>query len=151
MIESIKGDIFKLWDQKEVQGIAHGVNSKGAMGAGVAREVRRRWPGLYLQYLELCHGPDAFPDCFPWNDPETDMWVYNLHTQIHPGPNATLDLIRKAVSAMDQHARQLNLNSIAMPWIGSGIGGLDWADVLMLLDQELDVSPVTYYLVEWQK
>lgn len=150
MIESIKGDIFKLWDKGSVMAIAHGVNSRGAMGAGVAREVRKRFPGLYLQYMELCHGPDEFPDCFAWNDPNTDMWVYNLHTQREPGPNATEALIRKAVKSMDQHARKHGVTTVAMPWIGSGIGGLDWADVLVVLVQELDPSPVTYYLVEWQ-
>ena len=46
MIQTVNGDIFNF----PTELICHQVNCMGVMGAGIAKEIRNRYPGCYLQY-----------------------------------------------------------------------------------------------------
>lgn len=147
MLAECHGDIFQMLDSGKVQAIAHGCNGQGVMGAGVALEVKKRWPDLYDYYQELCkHG--NFQVSYGHHT-QDDKWVFNLHTQPKPGPCATLDLIRVALTKLDQDAQDLEVASVALPWIGCGLGGLKPSQVKPLFDEILGPSPVQYYLVTY--
>jgi O-acetyl-ADP-ribose deacetylase (regulator of RNase III) len=45
------GSIFQASD---LSAIAHGRNCAGAMGRGIAREFKRRWPRMYAEYRARC-------------------------------------------------------------------------------------------------
>lgn len=147
MIKEMTGDIFYMLDTGVVQAIAHGCNARGAMGAGVAAVVSQRWPAMYQAYKETC-ALGMFNPGMHWNCGD-GKWVFNLFTQVNPGPCADLELIRKAVTGMDLHAQILGLTKIAMPWIGAGIGGLKWPDVKAAIEPILGPSPVEYSPVEY--
>ena len=46
----IDGDIF----DSNADAIVHQVNCQGVMGAGVARQVRDKYPNVYVEYRALC-------------------------------------------------------------------------------------------------
>lgn len=139
------GNLFDLVD--DVDAIAHGCNTVGAMGAGIATEFRRRWPAMYDAYRAECtQGRFTLGMFFAW---ETQgLTIYNLATQPRPGPSANLDAIAAATTAMVNDAGDHGISTIAMPRIGAGLGGLDWADVAATLDAVAAATTVELIVVE---
>lgn len=137
MIKVIEnGNIFEI----KADAFCHGVNTKGIMG-GLAGEVAERFPDLAHLYMAMCdlhqlNGGDILPVLFD------KWWIYNLVTQIEPGPDARLELIEQAVINMIAHAEENNVKVINVPKIGSGIGGLKWEDVLSVITKVGEDSPV---------
>lgn len=152
-LEYVTGNLFDA-PQKV---LAHGCNAKGVMGRGIAVGFRERWPAMYQMYKEMCEKGDLRPgDLFAYpliGRTEEDKTIFNLITQDDwrpPGPNATLDFIEGAVeNAVWRLTNVLYLRAFAMPKIGAGLGGLEWADVAERLESiETDVSAIIYTLPE---
>lgn len=121
-----QGDLF----ESTAGAYAHGVNTAGVMGAGIAAGFRDRYPDMYELYRAQCTLGGLRPgSVLEWHDPGGDRWIYNVASQDHPGPHARLDwLVDGFADAMD-HADIHGVNTIAIPRIGCGIGGLLWTDV----------------------
>ena len=98
------------------------------MAGGIARQVRARWPDMYAAYARRClRGGFELGDIFAW---EADgVIVYNLATQVRPGPDARLDAILDSVARALDDVNARGLPQLGIPRIGAGIGGLDWVDV----------------------
>lgn len=124
-VEYRDGDLFK----SGFTALAHGVNCRGLMGAGIAREFRRKWPGMFNEYSYLCRKDRLKPGMIHAWRSDGGMVVYNLATQDQPGRHATLGAVRESVKAMTDHAGFHGIAEIGMPRIGAGIGGLRWPDV----------------------
>ena len=83
MIVERTGDLFTT----ECPALGHGVNTLGSMGAGIAVEVRRRWPAMYTAYREECQSARLQPGgIFVWQAP--DRLIVNLATQRRVGRGA---------------------------------------------------------------
>ena len=139
------GNIFSI---EGVKNSAHGCNCKGAMGKGIALEFKRRFPEMYKEYRELCMKNEFQPgDVFEYCHGEG--YVYNLATQMRMGPHATLDNIRNSIRLMLEMAKENEVSDIAIPAIGAGIGGLNWADVKKVIVEEAAKHPeVALHVVE---
>lgn len=118
--------------------IAHGCNARGAMGAGVAKTVRRLFPACYDDYRGICRNGDFRPgDVHYWKSGE--QHVFNLCTQKNTGPCARLDAIENAMATMlGIAAGEASIASIHLPKIGCGLGGLLWHDVRPVIQWHAD-------------
>lgn len=153
----IKGDLFndteaKIWIQ--------GVNLKSTMGAGIAKEFKRRYPKMFEIYKQRCdNGQLALGDHVIYKHPPIEdskgVIIYNIATQPKPGPCASLEAIEKGLekifSVGDQLEKKYWPVKVAMPRIGCGLGGLDWDKqvkplVLRLLDKHPCIDLTVYYL-----
>jgi O-acetyl-ADP-ribose deacetylase (regulator of RNase III) len=124
-----EGDLFA----SGLPALAHGVNCRGVMGAGIAVAFRQRWPEMYESYRKRCTKPGEinqggamFPgDVMPWLQRGSPV-VFNLATQDQPGANAQQWMITAAAGRMISMARyDFRITEIGLPLIGCGIGGLD--------------------------
>lgn len=52
MIETVRGSV--LSDIKDYSVILHQCNAKGWMGAGIAKQIRERWPECFKSYHSYC-------------------------------------------------------------------------------------------------
>lgn len=112
---------------------AHGVNTRGLMGAGIAVEFKHRWPDMYKVYKNLCKDEMLLPGgYFPYVTKERT--IINIASQDLPGPHAKLQWFEEGLSEALAYADWNNIQKIAMPRIGCGIGGLDWADVRDIIE-----------------
>jgi len=126
------GDIFTTTSR----GIGHGVNIAGVMGHGIAVQFRDRFPDMYNQYRVLCrNGNLEVGNSFIYEIPgsKPPLFVYNIASQDEPGSNAQYGWLEEGVRAALIHADSQNLPTIALPRIGSGIGGLNEREVELLL------------------
>jgi O-acetyl-ADP-ribose deacetylase (regulator of RNase III) len=133
--------IFEYGDLFDYPVIGHGCNCQGVMGAGVAGVVARRWPSIRdydREHPGVPGGLAKFNTLSASGGPST---VYNLYTQLNPGANASLPLIRSALKlALTDNKNRL----FAIPWIGCGIGGLQKHAVLEILEELAVDSSLTY-------
>lgn len=140
-----RGDVFRYTHPGEA--LAHGCNTKGLMGAGVARIVRRACPVVYANYKAQCDAGVFVPGT-AFAMIESDRWIFNLATQENPGANADLGYVKKAFIHAAFIAELYRIPNINMPQIGCGIGGLTWNAVKSVLsDIDSDVTLTVYTLV----
>lgn len=78
--------------------------------------------------------------------------VYNLATQQHyciAGQLAKLEYVETSMEKMMQLAERSGVNSIAMPKIGAGLGGLKWEEVRGIIDKVAATHPaIDLYVIE---
>lgn len=123
------GDLFESTEPA----LAHGCNTHGVMGAGVARIVRQRHPEAFYAYTQACDmGRFRLGSALPvYSSPAGDRgrWIYNLATQVNPGADATLWGVFLSFANMAEDARVRGIDAVGIPRIGCGIGGLTWDNV----------------------
>ena len=109
------------------------VNCVGVMGKGLALEFKRRFPIASKWHIKECKGGRILPGSVTanrrgllfaatkddWRNPSKIEWV-----------NACL--VRLVI-----RANYKDFQSIALPQLGCGCGGLDWADVEPLVEKHL--------------
>lgn len=133
-VEIVKQDLFDASNPV----IGHGANTKGVMGAGIARVFRKLYKDNYIAYLEACNAQSFKPgNVLVVKD--GDRLIVNIASQEFPGACAKLELIETGL----KKCFEAGITSIALPWIGCGIGGLQREDVLKVLE----ASPLEYIKV----
>lgn len=148
-IEYVSGDIFV--NRYKAQALAHGCNCKGAMGVGVAKGFRQRYPEMYQEYRSRCKAqPRQFNlgDSFFWKADDNPS-VFNLGTQEdYWRCRASYDAIENSLKTMKRQADEEGIRNIAMPRIGAGYGGLSWSKVRPIVERVFSDWPGTLYVYE---
>lgn len=145
MIIYRKGDLF-AWS---LPAIAHGVNCRGVMGAGIAAQFKARYPRMYASYRRRCLRGAMFPgEILPWQHDDGTL-IFNLATQYEPGPDAKPWMITAAVGQMITEAvTDFRITEIGLPMIGCGIGGLTQDQLRAALHPYMD-APVNLIVFEY--
>jgi O-acetyl-ADP-ribose deacetylase (regulator of RNase III) len=143
-VEVIKGDIF----QSGAQTLVNTVNCVGVMGKGLALEFKKRFPGMYQDYVQRCKmgkvrlgEPYLFLQLEPPN-------ILNFPTKGHWRSVSRLDDIIQGLDYLERHYKDWGITSIAVPSLGCQQGQLDWKVVLPVLyrkSSRLEV-PVELYI-----
>lgn len=140
MIDELYGDLF----EKRHPMVAHGVNCRGVMGAGVAARFAKEYPKSYKAYVKAC---DRFPpelllgkvQCI---EEEDGTYGVNLFTQRDYGRKqiryVSYDAIDDCFVELDRKVRRLHPEYIAMPAIGSGLGGGSWLVIKQIIESVMD-------------
>lgn len=123
-----------IFDSTTAQVLVCPVNCVGVMGKGLALEFKRRFPSAAKQYAADCRMGWPIPGDVWWfcESPTIAMAAtkndWRNQSQIHW-------IERCLVSIAESLAPRFP--SIAIPQLGCGCGGLDWADVWPLYEKHL--------------
>lgn len=133
MIEFVTGDLF------DYPVIAHGVNCVGAMGSGIALPFKQRFPNMHYSYVQLCESGMLQPGGIQaWREKDqltgARHFGYNIASQYYPGKDAKMLWLTQGVATAINHAKRQGYSQLAIPRIGAGIGGLEWAQVKLRLE-----------------
>lgn len=143
----IEGDLFD--PSHNFSALAQGVNCQGVMGAGIAVEFKNRFPEMYTNYQIRCHQfKDALAGLTHIYVNYDEPHIYNMFSQIMPGRNADIFLLRSSAIAVLMDAESTNIQSVGLPWIGAGIGGLEKHNVQAIFEYVFNDSDVDFVLVE---
>lgn len=108
--------------------IGHGVNVYGVMGAGIAKQFKKKFPANYRAYQHQCVTKNLKPGGL-YSHWEDGHFILNMASQDKPGANARNDWLWSAALKAGKFAREGEYKVIAIPMIGCGIGGLTWPGV----------------------
>ena len=143
----IDGNLLDLFDQKEFEMIGHGANCQGVMGAGIAAQIKERYPAAFYadKYYPLnpLERLGNFSVGCGYNEPG---WVVNFYTQFNPGPDADYLWLKSSLRKFNNEWGG-SVEFLGLPKIGCGIGGLKWGIVKTIIQKELvgfDVTIVHY-------
>ena len=151
-VQIVTGDIF----ESGVDVLVNPVNCVGVMGAGLAREFKRRWPKMFREYKTRCATDRlSFGRVLLWEMPSVDgreRWIANVPTKNHYSNPSTLAGVGLSLHALRFHIDTMwaidgredsQGPTVAMPALGCGLGGLEFHRVLTLIRLYFDSAPYT--------
>lgn len=123
MLKIVRGDLF----DSGADVIGHGVNLQGVMGAGIAATFAAKYPNMYQSYRSACKsGMLQLGYTYMYANPEDDQIVANIATQQFAGKNAQLWAVGSGIEDTLRKMYVADLETLGLPEIGCGIGGLEW-------------------------
>ncbi|MEQ8763217.1 MAG: macro domain-containing protein [Planctomycetota bacterium] len=136
MIEYKQGDIL----DESVDALVNTVNCVGFMGRGIALQFKRAWPENFRAYAAACRREEVVPgQMFVWPTGLLDgpRFIINFPTKRHWRSKSRMEDIESGLAALVGEVRSRGIRSIAIPPLGSGLGGLDWEDVKPRIEQSV--------------
>jgi O-acetyl-ADP-ribose deacetylase (regulator of RNase III) len=127
------------------------VNCVGVMGAGLARAFAQRFPNLAGMHRGLCQQgilTIETPNLVVYHDrAQSVILLATKKDWRDPSEIAYIEAGLKTLVERIQ-SRRWGVGMLAVPALGCGLGGLDWADVKPLMEQYLGqlTIPVAIYL-----
>ncbi|MFO1081257.1 MAG: macro domain-containing protein [Reyranellaceae bacterium] len=128
MIEFRTGDILRA----DAEAIVNTVNCVGIMGRGIALQVKNAFPANFKAYEAACAREDVQPGrmfVFETGALTNPKYIINFPTKRHWRGKSRIEDIESGLEALVEEIRTRGIRSIAIPPLGSGLGGLNWSDV----------------------
>lgn len=128
MIEYKQGDILR----ENAEAIINTVNCVGVMGRGIALQFKKAFPQNFLAYAAACKKKEVQPGkmfVFETGQLANPRYIINFPTKRHWRGASRMDDIDAGLRALVETIQRYDIKSIAIPPLGSGLGGLDWTDV----------------------
>lgn len=126
-----------LLKQGDVDAIVNTVNCVGVMGKGIALQFRNKWPENFRAYATACKAKQVRPGrmfVFDSGALVKPNFIINFPTKDHWRGKSRIEFIRDGLVDLVAQIRRLGIRSIAIPPLGCGNGGLDWAEVGPLIE-----------------
>lgn len=146
----IKGDLLNLFDAGEFDAIVHGCNCFNTMGAGIALQIKKRYPEAWEVDKNTIKGHKDKLGTYTTAICSSGT-VINAYTQYHPG---CLNDPKENYAAIDEVMRKIAVvfeyKRIGLPLIGAGLAGGDWNIIKDIIRNNL-YGMVDYTIVEWSK
>ncbi|MFG1930737.1 macro domain-containing protein [Mycobacterium sp. NPDC048908] len=146
MIIEASGDLLDA----DTQAVVNTVNCVGVMGKGIALQFKRRYPEVFIAYERACKAGDVTTGRMlpvPTGEVIGPEWVINFPTKRHWRAPSRLEWIEQGLKDLRRVVAELRIESIAVPPLGAGNGGLNWHDVEPLIRSAFeDVQDVRVYL-----
>lgn len=146
MIELVRGDILTA----DVEAVVNTVNCVGVMGRGIALQMKNAFPENFRVYEAACERGQVEPGrmfVFETGQFTNPRYVINFPTKRHWRGKSRLADIESGLQALVAEIRRLGIRSVAVPPLGCGLGGLDWAVVRPRIESALAELPEVRALV----
>ncbi len=127
-----KGSIF----DSDAEAIVNAVNCVGVMGAGLAKAFKDKYPHMNEQYVVKCRNGMLKPgklDIYVVDS--SPKYIINFPTKDHWKFPSKLDYIYTGITELLIAVHDWKIKSVAIPALGCGLGGLDWAEVRPILEK----------------
>lgn len=112
------------------------------MGKGVALKFKVLFPAMFNDYLRRCERKAVkLGEPYVYQD-DSGIKIMNFPTKDHWRSSSRLRDIENGLDYLVQHYRVWNITSMAMPPLGCGNGGLEWAEVGPLIYRKLHGLPI---------
>lgn len=147
MIEFKTGDILT----EDAEALVNTVNCVGFMGRGIALQFKKAYPDNYKSYSTACKRKEVQPGrmfVFKTGQLANPRYIINFPTKRHWKGKSRMEDIDAGLIALAEEIRARNIQSIAIPPLGSGLGGLDWFEVRPRIKKTLqqfgDLKAIVY-------
>lgn len=147
MIEYKNGDILR----EDVEAIVNTVNCVGIMGRGLALQFKNKFPQNFKEYQLACTNKEVqLGKMFVHQTGQliNPKYIINFPTKGHWKQNSKIEDISNGLDDLITIIEKYSIKSIAIPPLGSGLGGLDWNQVKKLIEEKLKNINCTVILFE---
>lgn len=153
MIHEVSGDILLT----KAQAVAHGIAPNDHFDHGLALALREKWPTMakdFRHYASQCHPKPG--ELWTWGG--FGVRVFNLMTQegeqthgSKPG-KAMIANVNHSLKRLRHELEKEEVKSLALSKLATGVGGLEWSEVLPLIRTHLgDLKIPVYVYSTYQK
>ena len=129
MIELVQGDLL----QAPAEALVNAVNTVGVMGKGIALQFKQTYPEMFSAYEAECLTGKLNVGQMHVFDRGDSMkrvrWIINFPTKRHWREPSWIADIESGLVDLVATMQRLKIESIAIPPLGCGLGGLEWREV----------------------
>jgi O-acetyl-ADP-ribose deacetylase (regulator of RNase III) len=147
MIETTEGNLLNA----PVEALVNTVNTVGIMGKGIALQFKQAYPQMFRAYEHASKAGEVQLGKMHVFDlgglVGGPRWIINFPTKGHWRAGSRKADIQAGLQDLVDTIQRLNIRSIAVPPLGCGYGGLDWAEVRPLIESALGDLPAVRVLV----
>ena len=136
MIEYKVGNILT----EDAEAIINTVNCVGVMGRGIALQFKKAFPENFTAYASACKREEVQPGhmfVYDMGGLTHPRYIVNFPTKRHWRGKSRMADIESGLSALVSEIRDRGIQSIAIPPLGSGLGGLEWSEVRTRIEQAM--------------
>lgn len=139
-IRVVLGDLLDA----DADALVNTVNTRGVMGKGLAAQFKLSYPEMFAAYAADARAGGlrlGRMHVWPTGLSAGPRYVVNFPTKDHWRSRSQLGDIETGLADLVRVTRELGLRSLAVPPLGCGHGGLDWAEVEPLIRRDLGGLP----------
>jgi O-acetyl-ADP-ribose deacetylase (regulator of RNase III) len=119
----------------DVDALVNTVNTHGVMGKGLALQFKKAFPDAFTSYERACkNGEIVTGRMHVVRRLSSPRYIINFPTKKHWRNPSKLEYIQTGLSDLVEQVRALSIESVAIPPLGCGQGGLDWSEVRPLIE-----------------
>lgn len=128
MITFTQGNLLEA----RAEALVNTVNTVGVMGKGIALMFKERFADNFRRYAVACKAKEVRTGemfVIEVNELDGPRWIVNFPTKQHWRDDSKIEWITDGLQDLRRFLIENKVKSIAIPPLGAGNGGLDWADV----------------------
>ena len=131
MIEFTQGNLF----DSHADALVNPVNTVGVMGKGLALQFKKLFPEIMSPYKQACDADDLIVGSVQTirlqhlDDLGAPRFVINFPTKQHWRNSSRIEFVQTGLQALKNEIATREIESVAVPPLGCGLGGLAWTDV----------------------
>jgi O-acetyl-ADP-ribose deacetylase (regulator of RNase III) len=102
------------------------------MGRGIALQFKNAYPDNFKAYAAACKRDEVQPGrmfLYETGQLTPPRYIVNFPTKRHWRGKSRIEDIEAGLASLVEVIRAKGIRSISIPPLGSGLGGLDWAEV----------------------
>jgi len=136
MLKYKQGDILS----EDVEAIVNTVNCVGVMGRGLALQYKNKFKENFKIYAKACKNSEVIPGKMFITETgqlTNPKYIINFPTKRHWKGKSKIEDIENGLIDLKKAIKEYDIKSIAIPPLGSGLGGLDWKIVKNKIENAL--------------
>lgn len=134
MIKYTTGNLLK----SSAEALVNTVNCEGYMGKGIAYQFKLQFPENNKDYVKACKSGKLTVGKLHYFK-ENGKLIINFPTKNKWRANSKMEYIEAGLDELIKLINIKGIKSIAIPPLGSGNGGLIWAEVKLLIEKKLSI------------
>lgn len=146
MIERCQGNLLEA----DAEALVNTVNCVGIMGKGIALAFKKKFDKNFKAYEQACEDGLVMPGrmfIVPTGTLWNPRYIINFPTKRHWKSKSKLSDVEAGLEALVADVRSLGIQSIAVPPLGCGHGGLDWHLVAPMIEGAFEELPQVHVLL----
>ena len=161
MIDLIEGNLLDF--PNDINVIAHSCNTRNIMGAGIAKQIKDRYPEAYeADWRAFNSNYGVTLGKFSKADIGDRKYIYNMYTQATIGTGREVDYEKfwQALKRVEQDLFEMKISKheydgspppvLGLPWgISCGLAGGNWEIISAMINDIFVDSPIKICIVKY--
>lgn len=136
MITFTQGNLLEA----RAEALVNTVNTVGVMGKGIALMFKERFDENFRRYAAACRAKEVQTGKMfvtPVHELDGPRWIVNFPTKQHWRTPSRMEWVVEGLQDLRRFLIEQQVKSIAIPPLGAGNGGLEWAEVREQIERAL--------------